>query len=96
MCYQTRILPIAVHSLGTVNVRADRLSKWRHDHTNIRLKPKVFKTINRRYGLHSADHFATRDNWLLNRYVSWRPNLSAVAVNALVTIALVASNWQAA
>ena len=40
--------------------------------------------IDRRYSPHSVDLFATRDNRLLNRYVSWRPDLSAVAVDAFM------------
>ena len=74
MCYQAHILPVAAHRPGKVNVRADHLSRWKHDHTDIRLEPKVFEIIDRRYGPHSVDLFATRDNRLLDRYVSWRPD----------------------
>ena len=84
MCYQAHILLVAVHRPGKVNVRADRLSRWKHDHTDIRLEPKVFETIDRRYGPHSVDLFATRDNRLLDRFVSWRPDPSAVAVDAFL------------
>ena len=62
MCYRAHILLIAVHRPSKVNVRADRLFRWKHDHTDIRLEPKVFKMIDRRYGLHSMDLFATHDN----------------------------------
>ena len=65
-------------------MRADQLSRWKHDHTNIRLEPKVFEMIDRRYGPHSVDLFATQDNQLLDRYVSWRPDPSAVAVDAFL------------
>ena len=40
--------------------------------------------IDCRYGPHLVDLFATRDNRLLDRYVSWRPDLSAVAVDAFL------------
>ena len=40
--------------------------------------------IDCRYGPHSVDLFATQDNQLLDRYVSWRPNPSAVAVDAFL------------
>ena len=69
---------------GKVNVRAACLSRWKHDHTDIRLKPKVFEIIDCRYGPHLVDLFATRDNRLLNRYVSWRPDPLAVALNAIM------------
>ena len=45
---------------------------------------KVFEMIDRRYGPHSVDLFTTRDNQLLDRYVSWRPDPSAVAVDAFL------------
>ena len=46
------------------------------------LNRTVFNMIDRRYGPHSVDLFATRDNRLLDRFVSWRPDPSAIAVNA--------------
>ena len=84
MCYRAHILPVAVHRPSKVNVRADRLSRWKHNHTDIRPEPKVFQMIDRRYGPHSMDLFATQPNRLLDRYVSWRPDPSAVAVDAFM------------
>ena len=84
MCYQARILLVAVHHLGKVNVRTNRLSRWKQDHTNIRLNPIVFHQIDQRYGPHSADLLATRNNTLLNRFVSCRPDLSAIAVDTFM------------
>ena len=40
--------------------------------------------IDKRYGPHSVDLFATRDNRLLDRFVSWRPDPSAIAVDAFM------------
>ena len=40
--------------------------------------------INQRYGPHSVDLFATQDNQLLDRFVSWRPDPSAIAVDAFM------------
>ena len=37
-----------------------------------------------RYGPHSVDLFATRDNRLLDRFVSWRLDPSAIAVDAFM------------
>ena len=59
MCYQAHILLVALHRPGKVNVRADRLYCWKHDHNDIRLNPKVFNMIDKRYGPHSVDLFAT-------------------------------------
>ena len=83
MCYQAQILLVTVHRSGKVNVRADRMSRWKHDHTDIRLNPTVFNMIDQ-YGPHSVDLFATRDNRLLDRFVSWRPDPSAIAVDAFM------------
>ena len=84
MCYLAHILPVAVHRPAKVNVRADRLSRWKHDHTDIRLNPKVINMIDQRYGPHSVDLFATQDNPLLDRFVSWGPDPSAIAVDAFM------------
>ena len=84
MCYRAHILLVAVHRPGKVNVRADRLSRWKHDHTDIRLSKAAFEIVDRRYGPHSVDLFATRDNRLLPRYVLWHPDPSAVAVDAFL------------
>ena len=59
MCYQAQILLVGVHRLRKVNVRADRLSHWKHDHIDIRLNPKVFNMVDQRYRPHSVDLFAT-------------------------------------
>ena len=93
MCYQAHILLLAVHPPGKVDVRADWLSKWKHDHTSIRLEPKIFEMIDRQYGPHSVDLFATRDNRLLDRYVSWRPNPSMHVCSRSRARTPTASRW---
>ena len=67
-----------------MNVRANRLSRWRKDRTDIRLAPKVFNLIDQRYGPRSVDLFVTRDDNLLDRFVSYRPDPSAIAVDAFM------------
>ena len=86
MCSLAHILFVTVHRPGKADVRADRLSHWKHDHTDIRLEPKVFETIDCRYGPHSVDLFTTQDNRLLDRYVLWRPDPLAVAVDAFMLL----------
>ena len=68
MCYQ--IFLVAVHRPSKVNVRADRLSRLKHYHTDIRLALKVFNPIDRWYGPHSVDLFATWGNNLLDQFMS--------------------------
>ena len=75
MCYRARVLLVAVHRPSNVDVGANRLSRWKHDHTDIPLEPKVFEIIDRRYSPHAVDLFATWDNRMLNCYVPWQPDL---------------------
>ena len=64
---------------------ADRLFRWKHNHNHdICLELKVFEMIDHRYGPHSVDLFATQDSRLLDRYVSWRPDLLAVIIDAFM------------
>ena len=84
MCYQAQVLLVAVHHPSKMNVRANRLSRWKHYHTDIRLAPKVFNLVDRRHDPHSVDLCATRDNDLLDRFVSRRPDPSAIAIDAFM------------
>ena len=84
MCYSNQILLTAVHRPGKVNQRADLLSRWKKDHTDIRLPQACFDRIEQSFGPHSVDMFATRDNALLPRFVSWRPDPDSVATDAFM------------
>ena len=84
MCYSNNILLSAVHRPGKVNQRADLLSRWRKDHSDIRLPPASFRKVQELFGPHSVDLFATRDNRLLPRFVSWRPDPESVATDAFM------------
>ena len=84
MCYSNGILLTAVHRPGKVNQRADLLSRWKKDHTDIRLPPSSFQLIEQHFGPHSVDLFATRDNRLLPRFVSWRPDPESLATDAFM------------
>ena len=81
-CHKHSIWLQAVHRPGKVNIRADRLSRWKKDHTDVRLHPNSFQQVEQLFGPHSVDLFATRDNRLLPRFVSWKPDPEAVAVDA--------------
>ena len=81
-CHKHSIWLQAVQRPGKVNIRADRLSRWKKDHTDVRLHPNSFQQVEQLFGPHSVDLFATRDNRLLPRFVSWKPDPEAVAVDA--------------
>ena len=72
----------AVHRPGVENRRADLLSRWKQDSTDLKLDPKFFRLAEKRWGPHTVDLFATRLNHQLDRFVSWRPDPLAAAVDA--------------
>ena len=82
LCYNSGILLQAVHRPGKENQRADKLSRWQQDHTDIRLDPSAFSLVDKRWGPHTVDLFATRVNTQLKRFVSWRPDPEAVSTDA--------------
>ena len=73
-----------MHRPGKVNQRADLLSRWKKDHTDIRLPQVCFEQVEQAFGPHSVDMFATRDNALLPRFVSWRPDPESIATDAFM------------
>ena len=75
---------IAVHRPGRLNERADRLSRWKKDSTDIKLRPTFFHMANRRWGPHTVDLFASRLNKQIPRFVSWKPEPQAVAQDGMV------------
>ena len=72
----------AVHRPGVENRRADLLSQWKQDSTDLKLDPKYFLLAEQRWGRHTVDLFATRLNRQVGRFVSWRPDPEAMAVDA--------------
>ena len=81
--HQFGIQPIAVHRPGKLNQRADKLSRWKQDSTDLQLRPDLFKKADRRWGPHSIDLFANRLNRQTRRYVSWRPDPHSTASDGL-------------
>ena len=72
----------AVHRPGVENRRADLLSRWKNDSTDLKLDPKYFCLAEQRWGRHTVDLFATRLNRQDGRFASWRPDPEATAVDA--------------
>ena len=60
----------AIHRAGVDNVRADQLSRVKYDPTGYRLRPEVFRHINRQFGPHTIDLMADRLNTQL-RWADW-------------------------
>ena len=72
-----------MHRPGKLNEKADRLSWWKHDSSDLKLGPAVFDYTDRKWGLHTVDLFATRLNRQIHRFVSWKPDPKSVAIDGL-------------
>ena len=73
----------AAHLPGAKNVRADKESRSIHDNTEWKLDPKLFQKICKEFGTPDIDLFASRLNKQLDKFMSWKPDRLAVAVDAL-------------
>ena len=81
-CYDRRIWLSATHLPGVANVQADYLSRTDHDNTEWRLDPSVFVDITEFWDTPTVDLFASRLNFQVQPYVSWKPDPGALAVDA--------------
>ena len=72
----------AVHRSSVEHRRADLLSRWRQDSTDLKFHPRFFRQADRQWGRHTVDLLATCLNTQLARFVSWRPDPEAEAVDA--------------
>ena len=72
----------AEHLPGALNTIADEESRVMKDHSDWKLNPRVFMTIQETWGPLTVDLFASRLTHQLNRYFSWRPDPEAEAWNA--------------
>ena len=75
----------AVHVPGALNHTADYLSRHVEETGDWMLPYHVFTTIQQTFGPLSVDLFAARHNARLPRYLSWRPDPEAEAVDAFST-----------
>ena len=73
---------VAVHLPGTPNVLADFESQSLMENIEWEVDSDIFSEICRDYGQPTIDLFASRINHKKARYMAWRPDPFAVAVNA--------------
>jgi hypothetical protein len=66
------------------NVVADRLSRMRQTTAEWKLNPKAFKMVSDRWGPHSIDLFATRENRQIKRFASWKLQPGASWTDSMV------------
>ncbi len=79
---QKNLILSAAHVPGKQNVVADRESRTRNLDIEWRLKDKWFKYITEQLGTPEIDLFASRINKQLPKYVSWKPDPFAIAIDA--------------
>ncbi|XP_068675354.1 uncharacterized protein [Montipora foliosa] len=81
-CIDKGIWLSAAHLPGSQNIQADRASRIFHDQTEGKLDQDIFHRITSQLIKPEVDPFASRLNFQLDRYVSWKPDPGALAVDA--------------
>ena len=81
-CLQRRILLVASHIPGVVNVEADFMSRTVVDRHDWQLSKTVFHQLNALWGPLEVDLFASRVTKQLARFFSWKPDPLAEATDA--------------
>ena len=82
-CIARNIWVSVVHLPGVQNIVADRKSRVFEDQTEWMLDREIFRELYSEFKP-TTDLFASRNNALLLRYVSWLPDPGAEAVDALL------------
>ena len=82
-CYERNNWITCVHLAGKLNVIADRQSRSEHDNMEWKLNTQLFQKISEKFGKPEVDLFASRLNYQVPRYFSWKPDPGAEQVDAL-------------
>ena len=72
----------AAHIPGRLNTIADDASRAYYTDAEWMIKPNFFQALCHEFSVPSLDLSVTRLNAQLDRYVSWKPDLHAYAINA--------------
>lgn len=81
-CITTRNWLTAAHIPGLLNVDADEASRKFNDRTEWELHNDTFDALCEQWGRPDIDLFASRLNFKLERYVSWKPDPYALYIDA--------------
>lgn len=81
-CLPREIFVTAQYLPGSQNVIADRKSRQFNDQIEWKLDETVFLRLCSLYGKPDVDLFASRLNAQVEKYVSWKPDPSAIATDA--------------
>ena len=72
----------AAHIPGTQNAEADSFSRNFNETTEWRLSTHLFQNISSMFGNPTLDLLASRINYQIDRYISWKPDPKALAIDA--------------
>ena len=81
-CIERNLWITATHIPGKLNVLADNESRHTFYDTEWKLDPAIFKRVSAFWGKPSIDLFASRLNFQLRPFVSWKPDPQAFAIDA--------------
>ena len=81
-CKERNIFISALHLPGTLNTEADHESRVFNIDTEWMLFPTLFKKLTDELGTVNIDLFASRINNQVQKYVSWKPDPDAFAIDA--------------
>lgn len=70
------------HLPGALNVEADNQSRQFNERTDWHLREDVFQQISKVWGTPDIDLFASKLNYQLPKYVSWKPDPWATLFDA--------------
>ena len=70
------------HIPGILNIDADEESRERHEDNEWKLKPSLFRDICRRFGQPDMDLFASRLNYQMKPFCSWKPDPEAAVIDS--------------
>ena len=87
-CLNHNIWLSANHIPGSKNIQADKKSRVLKESSERSLSQEVFNAIQERWGKFNIDLFASRLNFKVPQYVSWRPDPGTQFINALLM------NWK--
>ena len=79
----TRQINLSIsHLAGRLNTEADRASREFQSDTEWSLDPSVLDQLSAKWGVPEIDLFASRLNFKLPKYVAWKPDPGAIAIDA--------------
>ena len=81
-CIEGNLWITATHIPGKLNVLADNESRHTFHDTEWKLHSAIFKRVSAFWGKPSIDLFASRLNFQLRPFVSWKPDPEAFAIDA--------------